>query len=142
MPLTAHFSIEELTRTGTGLPNDAPLAVAGNLMRLCQDVLEPARDLVGPLDIDSGYRSPEVNKAVGGASASAHLDGRAADVVPTKVSVLVLFDMVRHSETQFDQCILEFGWVHLSVARMGERPRHQALKAIHVGGKVAYEYVQ
>lgn len=137
--LTPHFSIDELTVTKTGLPNDAPLAVAGNLLRLCQLVLEPARELAGPLRITSAYRSPAVNARVGGASKSAHMDGRAADIQAVKVSDAVLFDLIRHSDIPFDQLILEPGWVHVAVARMGETPREQVLKARREAGRIVYE---
>ena len=140
--VSENFSLHELTRTETGIENDCPMQFAGNMVRLCNYLLEPARDLCGPLRINSGYRCEEVNKAVGGASSSAHLEARAADVVPLRVSPAVLFDIVRASGWLFDQVILEDGWVHMAIARQGVEPRRQALKARRgADGHMLYEHV-
>jgi zinc D-Ala-D-Ala carboxypeptidase len=129
--LTEHFTVEELIHTDTGLPNDPPMAVAGNLLRLAE-VLEQVRKLVGPIRINSGYRSDAVNRAVGGVSTSAHLYGRAADLFPLAVSPAVLFDLVRISPIPFDQLIYEkhkSDWVHIGIAAQGEEPRFEVLTA-------------
>ena len=65
-----NFSLAELTRTDTGLGNE-PTGEAGDaLVRLAVTLLEPMRAMVGPLRVNSGYRSPAVNKAVGGVASS------------------------------------------------------------------------
>lgn len=141
--ITAHFTLEELTHTDTGLENNPPTICAANLVRLCELALEPARELVGALYVNSGYRSPAVNAAVGGAKTSAHMDGRAADVKPLKVSINVLFDLVAASEIPYDQLILELTWVHIGIAKAGEQPRRQKLKAHRTeAGAMVYEHVQ
>ena len=62
-----HFSINELTRTSTGLPNTPGPEELANLEHLVDAVLDPAREAMGgPIHINSGYRSPAVNKTVGG----------------------------------------------------------------------------
>jgi hypothetical protein len=77
------FTWEELTTTGTGLPNNPGPADRARLALLAREVLQPIRDRFGPLVITSAYRSAEVNQAVGGASASHHLKGNAADLYAT-----------------------------------------------------------
>lgn len=138
--MTPHFSLTELTRTDTGRANvPTPNAIA-NLRWLCEEVLEPARALIGPLRVTSGYRSPEVNTLVGGAKTSAHMDGRAADVVPLKSTPTAFFELLKRSAIPFDQAILEPGWVHLSVARAGSAPRRQMLIAKRdASGRMVYE---
>lgn len=102
-----------------------------NLVRLCETLLEPARELLGvPLHVDSGYRCPALNAAVCGAKGSAHMDGRAADVVPMGLYLRDAFDRLRKSELPYDQIILECGaWIHLAIARTGVDPRREALEA-------------
>lgn len=80
-----HFTIRELTRSATAtrlaIDNTPPPAVVDNLHRLINDVLEPARTQLGaPIIVNSGYRCPALNAAVGGAERSYHLVGRAADL--------------------------------------------------------------
>jgi zinc D-Ala-D-Ala carboxypeptidase len=79
--LTPHFTLAEMTTTSTGIsnvPNDEQLA---DLIRLCSSILEPMRELTGPLTVNSGFRSTEVNHAIGGANKSQHMAGQAADVI-------------------------------------------------------------
>jgi len=138
--MTEHFSYAELTKTETGIPNDAPLELAGNLTRLAE-MLEQVRSLLGdfPIKINSAYRSPEVNKAVGGVSTSQHTRGLAADFNPGNVSKHVAFDLIRASEIQFDQLIVEPTWIHISVPEEGKAPRRQCLVASVNGGRMRYE---
>lgn len=139
MQITPHFSLEEMTRTQTGLENDPPTAVAGNILRLCE-LLEQIRDRIGPLRINSGYRSLGVNKAVGGVPASAHMLGLAADVVPSQVSLAVMFDLVRDTkDLVWDQLILEPNWVHVGLSETGKTPRRQCLKARRENGRMVYD---
>lgn len=140
-----HFTIQELTFSQFALrhgisntPNDQQLA---NLERLRDALLEPGRILLGelPWHIDSGYRAPSVNAAIGGATDSAHMDGRAADVIPKGISLLMAFDKLRVSSLPYDQIILECNaWIHLAIARVGVAPRRQALLAHGQPGAWAY----
>jgi uncharacterized protein YcbK (DUF882 family) len=76
-----NFTLKEMTKTGTGLPNEIPsFEVAFNLYDTAC-FLQKLRTLIGmPIVVTSGYRSEAVNKAVGGAKNSAHLRGGAADI--------------------------------------------------------------
>ena len=142
MQITEHFSLEELTRTDTGLPNDPPQDIAKNLVRLCEDALEPARALVGPLQVNSGYRSAAVNKAVKGSPTSAHMQGLAADVVPVQFSRSVAFSILSTSGIPYDQLILEPTWIHIGLARDGVEPRRQLLEAVRTPNGMTYHPVK
>src|SRR5215475_6802196 len=87
-----------------------------NLLELCENMLEPIRELVGgPITVTSGYRSPTLNSIVGGAPESQHKTGEAADINCALVNPQSLFQRIRQSELPFDQLIDEFGaWVHVS----------------------------
>lgn len=131
--LTQHFSLEELTRSEAGLrrgiPNVPNAGEIANLQRLCETILEPIRALLNvPMHVNSGYRCPAVNAAVGGKSNSAHLDGRACDFVPVGMGLNHAMGLIRASGIPFDQLILEYEtWIHVSIARVGSDPRGQVL---------------
>lgn len=121
--LSPHFSLEEFIRSDTAerykLDNTPPPEVQAQLQRTAE-LLEQVRDLLGgkAIRINSGYRGPAVNKAVGGVDSSAHTQGWAVDFVcpdfgtPLKVCVEIL-----NSQLLFDQLIHEYGrWTHLSFA--------------------------
>ena len=136
-----------MTRSDTalrrGIDNTANAGEIDNLRRLCVELLEPAQAILGvPFQINSGFRSPELNQAVGGAKGSAHMDGRAADFVPKGLSLHECFDALRKSSLPYDQIILECGsWIHLAIARTGVDPRREALTAKGGPGKWSYERV-
>lgn len=142
MELTPHFSLEELTRTDTGLPNVPNAEERANLARLAVELLEPLRAMAGcPLRINSGFRSAAVNAKVGGVPTSAHRDGRAADLRPLGGTCGALFELARHSDLPFDQLILEPTWLHVAIARPGATPRRQVLVAHREGGCMRYQAV-
>lgn len=138
--LSPHFTLAELTRSDTanamGVDNSAPPSVEANLVKLA-DALEKVRAICGdnPIFVSSGYRSPPVNSAVGGASNSAHLFGLAADfTIPGFGPVLAVCRALEPHlvEVGIDQLIDESGggarWVHLGLAiPPNTTPRHQAL---------------
>ena len=142
MELTPHFSLEEMTRTDTGLPNVPNADERASLARLAAELLEPLRAMAGcPLRINSGFRSAAVNAKVGGVPTSAHRDGRAADLVPAGAALGELFERARRSGLPFDQLILEPTWLHIAIARDGQEPRRQALVAHREGGRMRYQEV-
>lgn len=126
-----HFPWDEVVHTDTGLENEIPETLEANAVRLAEEVLEPLRVLLGPLTVNSWYRSPGVNKAVGGEERSYHRLALAADVVPSgnvfnkfKLALTLL------DELPIDQIIFEHrnsSWIHVGTAKDGETPRKQAL---------------
>jgi zinc D-Ala-D-Ala carboxypeptidase len=129
----AHFSRAELTATShPGLQGEPGPDVLLNLARLTADVLEPARATLSvPLKVNSGWRSPAVNRAVGGSATSAHVLGLAADVVPEGLDIVEAYEKLRASGLVVDQAIFEdhggARWIHLGLARKGKAPREQWL---------------
>lgn len=133
--LTEHFTLAELTATSHGANPTTP-EVEANLRRLAE-VMERVRVLLDnhPITITSGYRSPPVNAAVGGASNSAHLTGLACDFVCPGFGTPL--DICRRLEPHMkdlgiDQLIWEFErWVHLGLSATD--PRMMALTIDHGG---------
>lgn len=133
--LSEHFSLEELTTTKTGLPNVPSAAIIERLKHTAAG-MEQVRALLGkPIVVNSGYRSPEVNAAVGGSHTSDHMNGDACDFVcPDYGSPLEVADEILSYGIKFDQLIREGGtlvngkitggWVHIS---FGPRMRQQPL---------------
>ena len=85
--MTEHFTLEELTRTHTGLPNDPPQELMENGLKLARLLEEIRKRLNVPLRVLSGYRSPRVNEAVGGVPNSVHTMFLAADFTPMGMKV-------------------------------------------------------
>ena len=147
MQLTRNFSLEEMTKTSTGLNNEPPVAVAGNLLALCETLMEPTRALLGePLIIHSGFRSPAVNRAVGGDRKSAHMEGRAADFHPLRMKIRDAFDQIIVSPLPYDKVIFEEHggqfWIHIQIARAGVAPRRQAYIAQVTDSGTAYREIK
>ena len=93
--------------------------VRDNIKALVEDVLQPLRDAWGgPLFINSGYRSPELNKAVGGVATSQHCKGQAADVGVT--DPFALAKLAKRMRLCYDQMILYPSFVHFSYKREGK----------------------
>lgn len=117
MQLAAHFSLEELTATAQrDLDNTPPPEVLANLRNTALR-MEAVRSLLGDaaIHVNSGYRSPAVNAAVGGAANSAHLTGRACDfIAPAIGAPLAICRLLAASPLEFDQLIEEGTWVHVS----------------------------
>ena len=130
MKLTKNFTLPELTTTSTGITNQPNSQQIAALITLCNKVLQPARDMYGkPIRVNSGFRSPAVNKAVGGAPNSQHTRGEAADItVFSKEENKKLFELIRDN-LSFDQLINErnYSWIHVSY-RSEEENRKQVLK--------------
>ncbi len=140
MQLSKNFSLTELVAsqvaTRKGIDNTPAPAIVANLTRLAV-LLEQMRALVGaPISISSGYRSPALNKAVGGAANSAHVLGLAADVSTAKLTSKALAMLIRQSDIAFDQLIYEGSWVHIALS--AGAPRRQVLTAKFAGGGVSY----
>lgn len=140
-----YFTIAELTKSATaqrrGIKNTPSKEVTNSLTALIEKILDPLREAYGkPIIVDSGYRCPQLNAAVGGAASSQHVKGEAADIrtlTDTPAENRKLFDLIIKLKLPFDQLINEhgFNWVHVS---FGPRHRRQILKAIKKNGKTCY----
>lgn len=134
--LSPHFRLSEMLRSDTaqtqGLYQVPTPAVVERLRELCVELLEPIRDVLGPLRVTSGYRRPGVNSAVGGSSTSAHMSGWAADVVPVRADPGLIMTLLYDAGDllPWDQAILYPGHVHLGLRRpvTGEQ-RRQLLRS-------------
>lgn len=119
--LSRSFNLSEFVVSQTaarlGIDNTPSLEVACHLQKLCDEVLQPLRDyLRAPIYINSGYRCPELNKAVGGVSNSQHLNGYAADIRVSPLMKRKVIDYIRNN-CEFDQLINEGSWVHVSYVK-------------------------
>jgi hypothetical protein len=141
MKMSEHFSVQELTQSSTalrlGIDNTPTQQVLLNLSNL-MDGLEGIRLMLGkPIHINSGYRCPALNKAVGGAANSAHMAGNAADFVCPEFGTpaqIVLF--LQTTPLKWDNLIQEGHWVHIS---FDSRMRQQVLTAhFDTEGKATY----
>lgn len=131
-----YFTISELCHSDTAvrrsIDNTPSLLILTNLNALTDNVLDPAREHFGTaIAVNSGYRCPLLNAAVGGSPTSQHQKGEAADITfSDKRRNRELFDYIR-DHLPYDQLIWEKGtadypqWVHVSFSRT--RNRHQVL---------------
>lgn len=116
MNLTPHFTLEELTFTSHREFDNTPNTVQINNLQRLAEFLEDVRSVLGkPIIIDSGYRSPEVNQAVGSTSVSQHLRGCAADFRVPGMTPAEVVKAIHKSDIKYDQLILELGWTHISI---------------------------
>jgi hypothetical protein len=148
MNLTTNFSLHELTKSETalrmGFDNTPDEETTENLRLLCEKVLQPVRDHYGKgVKVNSGYRSPESNSAVGGSKTSDHCKGMAADIEIPGVANADLAQWIMDN-LDYTQLILEFytpgipdsGWVHVSYDPANLKK--QELTATKVAGKTQY----
>jgi len=133
MNLTLHLTLEEMTYSEVaarlGLDNTPSPTVVANL-GVVAACMETIRTFVGanPIVVHSGYRSAEVNHAVGGVETSAHCRGLACDFVcPGFGTPLEVALAISQSDIDYDQLILEYGWVHVGLAQNRSSFRREAL---------------
>ena len=124
MNITENFSLEEMTASASAearhLDNKPNAVQMQNLKDLCENVLEPLRELVGkPICVTSGFRSEKVNYYAGVVKNSQHLFGRAADISVKGLSPEKLLDILLESDIKFDQAIAyrHRGFLHVSYCR-------------------------
>lgn len=117
-----YFTVNELTKTSTGISNIPNAKQVANLIYLVENLLDKAREGLGmPITVTSGYRSEAVNRRVGGVATSQHTKGEAVDLVCGDNAKL--FNILK--KMNFDQLIWEKGnniqpaWVHVSLKRIG-----------------------
>ena len=153
MKLSKNLTLSECLRSQTakrlGINNEPHEDwVVENLKAVAEHVFQPCRDHFGvPIYVSSGYRCPELNRAIGGAKRSQHMEGRALDLdadVFGRCTNAEIFEWIRENVT-FDQLVWEFGdddnpnWVHVSYVHDGVN-RKRCLKACRDDeGKTYYE---
>jgi zinc D-Ala-D-Ala carboxypeptidase len=148
MKLSANFSLAELTKSETALRHDLDntpsLREIDNLQALVDNVLQPIREHFGKsVRVNSGFRHPDVNAAVGGSKTSDHCKGMAADIEIAGVPNAELAQWIADN-LEFRQLILEFytrgipdsGWVHVSYNP--EDNKKQIMTATKIDGKTTY----
>ena len=121
--LSEHFMLSEFLNPKKYPDNIPTVQQITNMMYGCRNLLEPARQVVGPIIINSGFRNADVNRRVGGVKNSQHLQGQAADIRPkdpTQFHRLVEF-LKAHKLT--DQLLTGNGWLHISWKPFAA-PRH------------------
>lgn len=138
--MSRHFTIAELTASQTatrrGIDNTPPPAALENMART-MDLLEQVRLLAnGPIMVSSGYRCPELNRAIGGSSTSAHVQGLAADINAPGITPKRLAQLIQASGLIFDQLIYEGDWCHIGLS--AGVPRNQVLTARFSDGRATY----
>ena len=147
--LTKHVSYKEgvhsITALRLGLKDDPSDDHLQSMILLSEKIFEPLRMHVGgPIKINSFYRGPELNKAIGGSAKSQHCHGQAMDIDDTygHASNKEMFNWIK-ANLDYDQMIWEFGtdenpdWVHVSYVDPGSN-RNRCLKAYREDGKTKY----
>jgi len=148
MKLTNNFTLEELTKSETALrhnlDNTPTDDIVANLRILAEKVLQPVREHYAKgVKVNSGYRAPEVNAAVGGSRTSDHTRGMAADIEIPGLPNAELAQWIE-ANLEYTQVILEFytqgvpdsGWVHVSYDP--KNLKKQSLTAVKREGKTVY----
>ena len=121
--LSPHFKLGEFIKLSKYPDNKPSMQDIANMTYGCLMLLEPARQVVGPILINSGFRNEDVNRHVGGVRNSQHLTGQAADIRPKdprQFSKLV--DFLR-TNPYTDQLLTGNGWLHISWKPFAA-PRH------------------
>lgn len=150
MKISNHLSLAEVTRSETakrrGISNTPTAEHLENFKILAENVFEKIRSHFGvPIHISSGYRSKELNDAIGGSQTSQHSKGQAIDIdmdgSSSGVTNADVYNFIKDN-LEFDQLIWEFGtdknpdWVHVSYVNGPNRK--QKLKAVRTNGKTSY----
>ena len=154
MKLSKNLTLKECIRSGTadrlGIDNTPDEWATENLKKVAEHIFQPLRDHFGvPVYVSSGYRSPDLNRAIGGSKRSQHMEGRALDLdadVFGDISNAEIFHYIREC-LEFDQVVWEFGdednpsWVHVSYVHGGTN-RKRCLKACRNSkGETYYEVI-
>ena len=147
--ISKHISDREgvysTTATRRGIDNIPDKEHLDNMKLLAEKIFEPLRKWVGgPIRINSFYRGPELNKAIGGSSKSQHCKGQAMDIDDNGChkTNAEMYAWIKDN-VEFDQMIWEFGdddnpnWVHVSYVSPEEN-RNRCLKAYKENGKTKY----
>ena len=150
--ISDHISYREAVKSNTAtrrgidnIPNDDQL---DSMETLAEEVFEPLREYVGgPIKINSFFRCPELNKAIGGSYTSQHCKGQAIDIDDTygKMTNAEMYHWIKDN-LDFDQMIWEFGdddnpaWIHVSYVSEDEN-RNRCLLAYKENKKTKYKVI-
>lgn len=141
--LQQSFRLSEFVRSDyavrQGIDNMPKARELANLRNILAPGMQRVRDCLGaPVFVTSGYRCPELNRAIGGSASSQHCKGLAADFICPSFGTAkkVARHLLEHGDLRFDQLIWEGGWVHISFTEGA--PRRQVLTAHFTGGGVSY----
>ena len=147
--ISKHISEKEgvysITATRRGIDNIPNIEQLSNMRLLAEEIFEPLRAYVGgPIKINSFFRSPDLNTAIGGSSKSQHCKGQAIDIDDTfgNMTNAEMYHWIKDN-LDFDQMIWEFGdddnpnWVHISYVSEKDN-RNRCLKAYKEKGKTKY----
>ena len=130
MRLSKNFTRAEIEHSNTakrlGIKNEMPEKHLENMQRLITNLIQPMRDALGPIRISSGYRNPELNRAIGGSTKSQHSKGEALDIQFWKDGQMCnkeIYDWIIDNAVEFDQMINEFdfSWIHISLKKSNNR---------------------
>jgi len=147
--ISKHISYKEgvhsITAIRKGIDNEPNEEQLANMKLVANNVFEPLRVFInGPIKVNSFFRSPDLNKAIGGSTKSQHCKGQAIDVDDTygKATNAEMYWWIKEN-LDFDQMIWEFGsndnpdWVHVSYVSPNKN-RNRCLKAYREDGKTKY----
>ena len=132
-PITTHFTMFDICNSSTAIAknidNRPTTQIVVNATALIKNVLEPIRNhFNSPVIVNCMYRSPLLNKAVGGVATSQHVKGQAADITVQNHTVQEVFDYIKNNLI-FDQLIHEGTWVHGSFSLVHNRK--ESLKLVN-----------
>jgi len=150
--ISKHISYKEgihsITAIRKGIDNEPNEEQLANMKLVAEKVFEPLRIFInGPIKVNSFFRSPDLNKAIGGSTKSQHCKGQAIDIDDTygKATNAEMYWWVKEN-LDFDQMIWEFGnndnpdWVHISYVSP-DKNRNRCLKAYREDGKTKYKVI-
>ena len=112
--LSKHFALDEFLNVGKYPDNKPTMQQVVNMTYGCHLLLEPARLVVGPIIINSGFRNSRVNALVGGVKNSQHLQGCAADIRPRDTAQFQRLVTFLKDHELTDQLLTGNGWLHIS----------------------------
>jgi zinc D-Ala-D-Ala carboxypeptidase len=145
--LSNNFNLSEFEVTNTGLPNKAPKDKIPWLRALAIEILQPLRDKIGAIRINSGYRSPDVNVRIGGSPTSQHMQGQAADIISLtgKTPKEIFMELYNNKSLPISQAILyvpnEGNFIHVAIDPQRPAKRQFLIKQsgvfdIYTGGDI------
>ena len=146
--ISGREGVYSTTATRLGIKNEPNKKQLNNMKLIAEEVFEPLRAYVGgPIKINSFFRSPELNKTIGGSTKSQHCHGQAIDLDDTfgRATNAEMFKFIK-KHLDFDQIIWEFGddknpdWVHVSYVSP-EKNRNRCLQAYKENNKTKYKVI-